>query len=73
MDQLIPKLNPPAPPWLARRFRFTINMPGPNARANILPIIRDIQAAGDTSLNAIAGQVNARKIATANGARWRHV
>jgi hypothetical protein len=35
--------------------------------ANVLPIIRDIQAAGHTSLNAIAGQLNARKVATANG------
>jgi Recombinase len=41
--------------------------------ANLLPIIRDIQAAGHTSLNAIAGQLNARKVATANGGRWRHV
>jgi hypothetical protein len=35
--------------------------------ANVLPIIRDIQAAGHTSFNAIAGQLNARKVATANG------
>jgi hypothetical protein len=41
--------------------------------ANILPIIRYIQAAGHTSLNAIAGQLNARKVATANGGQWRHV
>jgi hypothetical protein len=41
--------------------------------ANILPIIRDIQAAGHASLNAIAGQLNARKVATANGGQWRHV
>jgi hypothetical protein len=41
--------------------------------ANVLPIIRDIQAAGFTSLNAIAGQLNARKVATANGRQWRHV
>jgi hypothetical protein len=41
--------------------------------ANVLPIIRDIQAVGQTSLNAIAGQLNNRKVATANGGRWRHV
>jgi hypothetical protein len=35
--------------------------------ANILPIIREVQAAGHTSFNAIAGQLNARKVATANG------
>jgi hypothetical protein len=40
--------------------------------ANVLLIIRDIQAAGFTSLNAIAGQLNARKVATANGGQWRH-
>jgi hypothetical protein len=31
--------------------------------ANVLPIIRDIQAAGHTRFNAIAGQLNARKVA----------
>ena len=42
--------------------------------ADVLPIIRDIQAAGHTSLNAIAGQLNARKVATptvANGGMCR--
>jgi hypothetical protein len=41
--------------------------------ANGLPIVRDIQAAGHISLSAIAGQLNARKVATANGGQWRHV
>jgi Recombinase len=41
--------------------------------ANVLPIIREVQAAGHTSFNAIAGQLNTRKVATANGGRWRHV
>jgi Recombinase len=41
--------------------------------ANALPIIRNIQAVGHTSFNAIAAQLNARKVATANGGRWRHV
>jgi hypothetical protein len=36
--------------------------------ANVLPIIREVQAAGYTSFNAIAGQLNARKVATAK--RW---
>ena len=40
---------------------------------NVRPIIRDIQAAGQKSLNAIAGQLNARKVATANGGQWRLV
>jgi Recombinase len=46
---------------------------GAQLAANVLPIIRDIQAAGFTSLNAIAGQLNARKVATANGGQWRHI
>jgi hypothetical protein len=41
--------------------------------ANVLPIIRDIQAAGFTSLNAIAGQLNSPKVATANRGQWRPV
>jgi hypothetical protein len=41
--------------------------------ANVLPIIGEVQAAGHTSYNAIAGQLNARKVATANGGQWRHV
>ena len=34
--------------------------------ANVLPIIRNIQAAGRTGLNTIAKQLNARKNAAAN-------
>jgi hypothetical protein len=41
--------------------------------ANVLPIIREIQAAGYLSFNAIASQLNARRVATANGGQWRHV
>jgi hypothetical protein len=41
--------------------------------ANVLPIIREVQAAGYTSANAIAGQLNVRKVATARGGRWTHV
>ena len=35
--------------------------------ANVLPIIREVQAAGHTSFNAIAGKLNARKVASASG------
>jgi uncharacterized protein (UPF0216 family) len=41
--------------------------------ANVLPIIHEVQAAGHKSHNAIAGQLNARKVATARGGRWTHV
>jgi hypothetical protein len=57
------------------RSSFSRQLKGPTitgtVAANVLPIIRDIQAAGHTSLNAIAGQLNARKVATANGGQWR--
>jgi DNA invertase Pin-like site-specific DNA recombinase len=38
--------------------------------ANILPIIREIQAAGHTSLRAIAAELTRRNIATARGGAW---
>jgi hypothetical protein len=37
--------------------------------ANVLPIIREIQRAGATSLRAIADALNARGVATARGGR----
>jgi hypothetical protein len=47
-----------------------------NARrfaANVLPIIREIEKAGATSLNAIAAKLNERNVSTARGGRWTHV
>jgi DNA invertase Pin-like site-specific DNA recombinase len=38
--------------------------------ANVLPIIRDIQAAGVSTLRGIVDALNARGVATPNGARW---
>src|SRR5215813_12208530 len=38
--------------------------------ANVLPIIREIQQAGAKSHNAIAAELNARKIPTARGRAW---
>ncbi|MGA7149793.1 MAG: recombinase family protein [Pseudolabrys sp.] len=38
--------------------------------ANVLPIIREAQKAGATSLRAIAAALNARGVATARGGRW---
>ena len=37
---------------------------------NILPMVREIQAAGRTSLREIAATLNARGIRTARGGRW---
>jgi DNA invertase Pin-like site-specific DNA recombinase len=41
--------------------------------ANVLPIIRELQSAGVTSLNAIAAELNRRGVKTARGGRWSHV
>ena len=38
--------------------------------ANVLPIIREAQKAGATSLREIAAALNARGVATARGAQW---
>ena len=40
--------------------------------ANVMPVVRGIQEAGVTSLNAIAQTLNARGIPTARGGRWTH-
>ncbi|MBX9846059.1 MAG: recombinase family protein [Xanthobacteraceae bacterium] len=41
--------------------------------ANVLPVIREIQAQGATSHNAIAAKLNERGVKTARGGRWTHV
>src|SRR5450759_3163789 len=41
--------------------------------ANVLPVIREIQASGVTSRNAIAAKLNERRVKTARGGRWSHV
>ena len=41
--------------------------------ANILPVIREIQAGGAKSANAIASALNKRGIPTARGREWTHV
>jgi DNA invertase Pin-like site-specific DNA recombinase len=40
---------------------------------NVMPIIREVQAAGITSANAIAGELNRRGVKSARGGRWTHV
>jgi Recombinase len=63
----------PDPAGAVERMRVTRKAQAARFAANVLPIIRDIKAAGHTNLNAIAGQLNARKVATANGGQWRRV
>jgi DNA invertase Pin-like site-specific DNA recombinase len=37
---------------------------------NVLPVIRELQAAGATSHNAVAKKLNARNVPTARGRKW---
>jgi Recombinase len=62
-----------ATPVAVERIRAVRKAQETQFAGNVLPIIRDIQGAGHTSLNANAGQLNARRVATANGGQWRHV
>ena len=41
--------------------------------ANVLPIVRELEAAGVTSRNAIAAELNKRGVRTARGGAWTHV
>ena len=41
--------------------------------ANVLPVIREIQASGASSANAIAVKLNERGVKTARGGKWAHV
>jgi DNA invertase Pin-like site-specific DNA recombinase len=41
--------------------------------ANVLPVIRELQAQGVTSHNAIAAKLNERGVKTARGGKWTHV
>jgi Recombinase len=41
--------------------------------ANLVPLVREIQKAGASSLNAIADALNKRGIRTARGKEWTHV
>jgi DNA invertase Pin-like site-specific DNA recombinase len=38
--------------------------------ANIIPLVRSIQAAGATTLRAVAAELNARGVKTARGGQW---
>jgi DNA invertase Pin-like site-specific DNA recombinase len=61
-------------PKLAQARKVAVGAIETNAdrhAANVLPIIHEIQAAGATSLRAIADALNARGVPTARGGRWQ--
>jgi len=39
---------------------------------NVLPVVRQLQAAGLTTTRALAEALNARGIRTARGGQWHH-
>ena len=58
---------------MAKRGVTAIQANAVQFAANVLPIIRELQAAGAASANAVAAGLNARKVATARGGKWSHV
>ncbi len=67
------RLGTPDPVGAVKRMGKALKALTSQFAANVLPLIREVQAAGHTSHNAIAGQLNSRKVATARGGRWTHV
>jgi DNA invertase Pin-like site-specific DNA recombinase len=67
------RLGTPDPVGAVKRMAKALKAKTTQFTANVLPIIREIQSAGHVSCNAIAAQLNARKVATARGGRWTHV
>jgi DNA invertase Pin-like site-specific DNA recombinase len=67
------RLGTPDPAGAVARTGAALKAQATQFAANVLPIIRELEACGHKSCNAIAGQLNARKVATARGGRWTHV
>jgi DNA invertase Pin-like site-specific DNA recombinase len=67
------RLGTPDPKGAVKRMQAALKINRVRFAANVMPIIKEIQASGHTSQNAIAGQLNARKVATARGGKWTHV
>lgn len=67
------RLGTPDTKGAVKRMHAALKANTARFAANVMPIIREIQAAGHISQNAIANQLNARKVATARGGKWTHV
>jgi DNA invertase Pin-like site-specific DNA recombinase len=67
------RLGTPDPKGAVERMGAALRAKTVGFAANVLPIIREVQASGYISHNAIAGQLNVRKISTARGGQWTHV
>ena len=67
------RLGNPNLPKAAAIGRARLQESAQQFAANVLPVIRELQAAGATSHNAIAKNLNARNVPTARGRKWTHV
>jgi DNA invertase Pin-like site-specific DNA recombinase len=67
------RLGTPDPAGAVKRMGAALKAQASQFAANVLPVIRELETAGHKSCNAIAGQLNVRKVATARGGRWTHV
>jgi hypothetical protein len=65
LPQAIPKLH-----GVRRSAVASIKAEADRHAANVLPIIREAQKAGATTLRQIAEALNARGVATARGGQW---
>jgi DNA invertase Pin-like site-specific DNA recombinase len=57
----------------AKRGTAAVKAGAKQFAANVLPVIREIQANGAKTHAAIAAKLNERRVATARGGRWSHV
>ena len=64
------KLGNPNIRQAAKRAVGVLKAAADQFAANVLPVIREIQARGVTSHNAIAAKLNERGVKTARGGRW---
>ena len=67
------KLGNPRIAEAAAMGRAALKTAADQFAANVLPVIREIQAAGHVSANAIAGKLNERGVQSRRGGRWSHV
>jgi DNA invertase Pin-like site-specific DNA recombinase len=67
------RLGNPSPARAVALASAAIKATAAQFAANVLPVIREIEASGVTSRAGIAAALNSRKIVTARGGSWSHV
>jgi DNA invertase Pin-like site-specific DNA recombinase len=67
------RLGNPRPTEAAALASAAVKAAADQFAANVLPIIRELQASGVKSRAALAEALNARKVPTARGGAWSHV